>query len=128
MMKYHEMILRQRDRGVGSSVQIAELDFEDPGRKCLDEWSHLSSAKSFSRLIVDKCNDIQYFHIQSPRKTVAAYQPRKFSLVRTIQAERTNARRPICSNGNLSYRRWAEFVRFALDRIEITRCRQQLSS
>ena len=59
MVKKHELAFRQGNRGVGSSFQVAELDFEDSWRKCLYNSPYLSSTKSFFWLVLGKRDNIQ---------------------------------------------------------------------
>jgi hypothetical protein len=64
VVKKHEVAFRQGNRGICSPLQVAELNFEDPRRERLYDGSHLSSTKSFLRLVFDQRNDVQSLHVR----------------------------------------------------------------
>ena len=68
MMKNHELTFGQSDRSIRSSLQVAELDLEDPRCEYFYDGPHLSATQSFPLHIFGKRNYIQYFHYQSPLK------------------------------------------------------------
>jgi hypothetical protein len=59
VVKKHELVFRQGNRGIGSPLQVAELDFEDSWCKRLYNSPYLSSTKSFFWLVLGNRDDIQ---------------------------------------------------------------------
>ncbi len=61
MVENHDLVGAQGHHGVGATVVVAELDFEDSRSELLDDGADLATHEATIREILQESHDVEYF-------------------------------------------------------------------